>query len=99
MPFGSTNIGPTFQRNMNNIFEDDLYVHVLILLGDVLTFSKTPEEHLEHLEKVLRVFCSAGLRPKPKICSLFRIKIHSLCQVKNKEEIQPDPKKLSAVRE
>ena len=99
MPFGLTNAPPTFQRNMNEIFKEDLYKHVLIFLDDVLTFSKTPEEHLEHLEKVFRVLRKAGLRPKPKKCNLFRTEIHYLGHVINKERIQPDPKKLAEVRE
>ena len=99
MPFGSTNAPPTFQRNMNDIFKEDLYKHVLIFLDDVLTFIKTPEEHLEHLEKVCIVLRKAGLRPKPKKCNLFRTEFHYLGHVINKEGIQPDPKKLAAVRE
>ena len=35
MPFGLTNAPPTFQRNMNDIFKEDLYKHVLIFLDDV----------------------------------------------------------------
>ena len=99
MPFGLTNAPPTFQRNMNDIFKEDLYKHVLIFLDDVLTFSKTPEEHLEHLEKVFIVLRKAGLRLKPKKCNLFRTEVHYLGHVINKEGIQPDPKKLAAVRE
>ena len=85
MPFGLTNAPPTFQRNMNKIFKEDLYKHVLIFLDDVLTFSKTPEEHLDHLEKVSRVLRTAGLRRKPKKCNLFRTEVHFLCHVINKE--------------
>ena len=86
MPFGLTNAPPTFQRNMNEIFKEDLYKHVLIFLDDVLTFSKTPEEHLEHLEKVFRGLRKAGLRLKPKKCNLFRTEVDCLCHVINKEE-------------
>ena len=84
---------------MNEIFKEDLYKHVLIFLDDVLNFGKTPEEHLDHLEKVFRVLRKAGLRRKPKKCNLFRTEVHFLCHVINKEGIQPDPKKLAAVRE
>ena len=65
----------------------------------MLTFSKTPEEHLEHLEKVFIVLRKAGLRLKPKKCNLFRTEVHYLGHVINKEGVQPDPKKLEVVRE
>ena len=99
MPFGLTNAPPTFQRNMNNIFKDDLYEHVLIFLDDVMTLSKTLEELLEYLEKEFRVLRKAGLRPKPKKCNLFRTEVHYVGDLINKEGIQPDPRKLAAVRE
>ena len=99
MPFGLTNAPPTFQRNMNDIFKEDLYQNVLIFLDDVLTFGKTPEEHLEHLEKVFKALHKAGLRPKPKKCNFFRTEVPYLGHVMIKEGIQPDPKELATVRE
>ncbi len=52
MPFGLTNAPSTFQRLMNRIFKDLLYKSVLVYLDDIIIFSKTFQEHLEHLEQV-----------------------------------------------
>ena len=84
---------PSFQRNINEIFKEDLYKHVLIFLDDVMIFSKTPEKHLEHSEKVFRKLRKADLRLKPNKCNLFRTEVHYLGPVINKKGIQPDPKK------
>ena len=71
VPFGLTNAPATFQRLMNNIFATDLLQHVLIFLDDVLIYSKTPSDHLHHLENAFLTLRSAGLKLKPKkeICS------------------------------
>ena len=51
-PFGLTNAPATFRQLMNESFKEDLFKHVLFFLDDLLVYSETPAEHLEHLEKV-----------------------------------------------
>ena len=99
MPFGLTKATATFQRLMNEIFKEDLFKHVLIFLDDLLGFSGTPAEHLEHLEKVFPKLRAAGLKLKPKKCDLFQTQVNFLGHVLDKTGIRPDPKKLEAVRE
>ena len=55
LSFGLTNAAATFQAAMNSIFRPDLGKFVLVYLDDILVFSKSPEEHTEHLETVLRL--------------------------------------------
>lgn len=49
MPFGLMNVGATFQRVMDISFVGDKFV--VIYLDDITIFSKSNEEHLEHLKK------------------------------------------------
>ena len=53
MPFGVTNGPPTFQCLMNSIFAPANRKYVIMFLDDILVFSTTWEEHLEHLRSVL----------------------------------------------
>ena len=99
MPLGLTNAPATFQRLMNKIFKEDIFKHVLIFLDDLLVYSETPEEHLEHLEKVFLKLRAAGLKSKPKKCDLFKTQVNYLGHVLDKTGIRPDPKKLEAVRD
>ena len=99
MPFGLTNAPATFQRLMNEIFKEHLFKHVLIFLDDLLVYSETPVEHLEHLEKVFLKLREAELKLKPKNFDLFQTQVNYLGHVLDKTGIRPDPKKLEAVRE
>ena len=54
MPFGLCNAPATFTTLMNNIFYEDLDDFVIIYIDDILVYSKTAEEHAEHLKKVSR---------------------------------------------
>ena len=49
LSFGLTNAPATFQDVMNRIFHEYLGKFVLLYLDDILVFSKTPKEHIEHL--------------------------------------------------
>ena len=97
MPFGLTNAPATFQRLMKEIFKEDPLKHVLIFLDDLLVYSETPVEHLEHLVKVFLKLRVAGLELKPKKCDLFQTQVNYLGHMLDKTGIKLDPKNLEAV--
>ena len=55
LPFGLTNAPATFQTLMNDVFREVLDDFVVVYIDDILIFSATPKEHLEHLRKVLTI--------------------------------------------
>ena len=93
MPFGLTNAPATFQRIMNKILKEDLFQHVLIFLDNLLVYSETPAENLEHLQKKFPKLRAAGLNLKPKKCDLFQTQMIYLGHVLDKTGISPDFKK------
>ena len=55
MPFGLMNAGATFQRAMDISFSEEIGFLIVIYLDDITVYSKTDEEHLAHLRKVIEV--------------------------------------------
>lgn len=71
MPFGLKNGPSIFQRTMQSILAPYLWLFTLVYIDDIVVYSKTYEEHLEHLDKVLEAIEKAGLTLSPKKCHLF----------------------------
>jgi Reverse transcriptase (RNA-dependent DNA polymerase) len=50
MTFGLTNTSVTFQHLMNYVFEPHNNTFLVVYLDDILIFSETKQEHLQHKE-------------------------------------------------
>ena len=61
MPFGLTNASATFQRALDIILSAVKWQSYLIYLDDVIVYSKTEEEHVGHVDRVLRLLRDAGV--------------------------------------
>lgn len=99
LPFGLSGAPATFQRFMQRLFSEKLFEILLIYLDDLLVFSKTFEEHLQHLRYVFSTFEKHGLKLKPSKCHLFREEVPYLGHVISAEGVATDPEKISAVRD
>ena len=67
-------------------------------LDDIIIFSKTEEEHLEHLNIVFERLRRAGLKLKLQKCNFFKKHIQYLGHLISDEGIQPLPEKLASIR-
>ncbi|XP_027931887.1 uncharacterized protein LOC114187736 [Vigna unguiculata] len=64
MPFGVTNAPAVFMDYMNRIFRPFLDKFVVVFIDDILIYSRTQEEHAEHLRLVLGVLREKQLYAK-----------------------------------
>ena len=69
----------------------------MVYVDDVIIFSRTAKEHLEHIKEILRRLCKHGLYIKPKKCKFGEEEIAYLGHVINHEGIHTDPAKIRAV--
>ena len=71
LPFGLRNGPSIFQRVMQGILAPYLWIFCLVYIDDIVIYSKTYEEHLVHLDKVLEAIEKSGITLSPKKCHLF----------------------------
>ncbi|GJY78996.1 putative reverse transcriptase domain-containing protein [Tanacetum coccineum] len=64
MPFGLTNAPAVFMDLMNRFFHDYLDKSVVVFIDDILVYSKSKEEHEQHLRAVLGILREKKLYAK-----------------------------------
>jgi hypothetical protein len=96
MPFGLCNAPAAFQRMMNDIFRDFLHKFVTVYLDDVCIYSRTLEEHLEHLRLVLQRFKEEGLKLRLKKCFIGLQEMEYLGYIVSPRKISVSTMKVEA---
>ena len=80
-----------------NYFTPKLPLTYGIYLDDVLVFSKTQEEHLEHIRKVFDIRYENKLYAKLTNCCFAKNELEYLGHVMGKDGIKVDPRKIDTV--
>lgn len=75
MPFGLTNSPSTFMRLLNEVLVDFTSKFVIIYLDDILIFIRSKEEHMNHLEMVLRRLYQEKLIINQEKCEFLKIEL------------------------
>ena len=88
MPFGLNGAPASFQRMMDRVV-DDLQDFAAAYLDDLIIYSTTWEEHLEHVRIVLRKLRGAGLTVKPVKCQFGMEHCVYLGHIVSEGTIQP----------
>lgn len=78
MPFWLTNAPTAFMGLMNKILREFLDKFVIVFINDILVYSRSIEEHEEHLRTVLYVLRDNQLYAKFSKCEFWLDKVHFL---------------------
>ncbi|GJT01622.1 putative reverse transcriptase domain-containing protein [Tanacetum coccineum] len=97
-PFGLTNAPAVFMDLMNRVCRPNLDKFVIVFIDDILIYSKTREEHIEHLRLVLELLKEEKLYAKFSKCEFWLREVQFLGHVINGDGIHVDPSKIEAVK-
>ncbi|GJV53525.1 reverse transcriptase domain-containing protein [Tanacetum coccineum] len=98
MPFGLTNTPTMFMDLMNRVCRPYLDKFVIVFIDDILIYSKTQEEYVEHLRLVLELLKREKLYAKFSKCEFWLREVQFLGHVINGNEIHINPSKIKAVK-
>ena len=97
LPFG-INLGPSVFSYVLGTILRHCQAFALNYLDDIIIFSKSWEDHLEHIEQVFKALQGADLKIKRSKCEFFKSKVHYLGYLVGADRVEPLPKKLEAIR-
>jgi hypothetical protein len=96
MSFGPTNAPAFFMNLMNNVFMDYLDKFVVVFIYDILIYSQSEEEHVDHLKMVLQRL-EHQLYAKLSKCEFWIDEVLFLGHIINKDGLVVDLKKVADI--
>ena len=83
---------------MNDIFHPHLRRFILVFFDDILVYSRSWEDHLQHLKQVLRILSEHQLYVKLSKCQFGVLKVGYLGHLISFEGVAVDPTKIHSVQ-
>ncbi len=97
MSFGLTNAPAFFMNLMNKVFMEFLDKFVVVFIDDILIYSKSEEEHEQHLRLVLKKLKEHQLYAKFSKCDFWLSEVKFLGRVITTQRVAVDPSNVESV--
>jgi len=98
MSFGLTNAPAAFMDLMNRVFKPFLDVFVIVFIDDILVYSRSEEDHANHLRQALQTLRDCKLYAKFSKCEFWLKSVAFLGHIVSSEGIKVDAQKIEAVK-
>ncbi|GJW41552.1 putative reverse transcriptase domain-containing protein [Tanacetum coccineum] len=99
MPFGLTNALAVFMDLMNWVCKLYLDKFVIVVIDDILIYSKSKQEHEEHLKLIFELLKKEELYAKFSKCEFWIPKVQFLGHVIDSQGIHVDPTKIESIKD
>jgi hypothetical protein len=99
VPFGLATGAQILTRLLDSILHDLKFVYVYHYLDDLVVYSESFEQNLQHVEEVLRRLRDAGLTVNPEKIKLAVREIAFLGHIVSPDGIRIDPERTRAIRD
>ena len=97
MPFRLHGAPATFQRLVDDLLKD-FRAFPIAYLDDIVIFSSSWEEHLQHLRRLMKRLLEVRLTAKPEKCRLAMGEVQYLGYRVGGGQVRPTDEKVQAVR-
>ena len=98
LPFGLINESAFYQQYMNEVLFDFLNHFVQIYFDDILIYSRTYREHVDHIHSVLDRLQKTGLQINIQKCKFHIQRIKFLKLILTTEKFKINLKKIKAIK-
>lgn len=98
MSFGLTNASTAFMDLMNRIFRQLHDLFVIVFIDDILVYSKSEEDHVNHFQIMLQTLKDQKLYAKNFKCEYWVSVVTFLRHIVSSEGIKLDPQKIEEVK-
>ena len=97
MPFGLKNAPATFQRMMDKILMKYLHTFSFVYMDNIVIFSKSLQEHLQHIKLIFDELREHGLKIQLDKSEFLRKEVPFLGHIITPEGIKPNREKIKAI--
>ena len=97
MFFNLINASVTFQTFMNNVLWHYLNQFIIVYLNDILVYSKTKKEHMQHVKKILQTLKKVNLCIKSEKSEFHVQSVQFLRFIVTSQSLRINLKKIKAV--